>query len=450
MPPRPGHSPDSSPATAWRGTPYEDVAFPPARVLDDEEALRVLRFALRLGREMFTAGAETSRIEATVLAVAAAQGMDRLTADTGARSLAVQYEPPGRTPLVLWQVLGSEDSRDLKRLAFVDTLALEITAGRTSVEEAGTRLDAQERRPRRPWWVGQAGGALLSSMLCVLASGTLRAALITPVLFLLASCVQEAVSRTPLPGFFATAARVAFLVAVVTVLLVTGVLTHAEAASTIAANMILLLPLFTIVSLTEDALTGFRAMAAARSVTLLAFFASLATGFAVVGFLLRAAEADARSTTILALPVAVTLLTSAVGALGNTLYMEGSGRFILPACAVAVLGGGVKAACLTLPDMPVALATGMATLAMSFAATVLAQHTTVPARALVVPGIAGGVLPGPDAYRSLLHWSLHIEGAGGYLASTLAQLAAIGIGTTLGSSLARPLKARSPAPDTAR
>ncbi|MDW4919046.1 hypothetical protein RB621_37210, partial [Streptomyces californicus] len=76
-----------------------------------------------------------------------------------------------------------------------------------------------------------------------------------------------------------------------------------------AGNLILMLPLFTIVSLTEDMISGSRAMAAARAITLLSFFTALATGFALVSFMLRNTESDARSTTLLALPVAVSLLT---------------------------------------------------------------------------------------------------------------------------------------------
>ncbi|MBD2830553.1 hypothetical protein ID875_29435 [Streptomyces globisporus] len=70
-----------------------------------------------------------------------------------------------------------------------------------------------------------------------------------------------------------------------------------------------MLPLFTIVSLTEDMISGYRAMAAARAISLLSFFTALATGFALVAFMLRNTESDARSTTLLA----VSLLTGAVG-----------------------------------------------------------------------------------------------------------------------------------------
>lgn len=101
-------------------------------------------------------------------------------------------------------------------------------------------------------------------------------------LFLVAAAVERALAATRLAGFFVTAARVAVLVALVTALVGLGIYSHSEAASTLAGNLILVLPLFTIVSLTEDMISGYRAMAAARAISLLSFFTALATGFALV------------------------------------------------------------------------------------------------------------------------------------------------------------------------
>ncbi|MFD8111473.1 hypothetical protein [Streptomyces microflavus] len=47
--------------------------------------------------------------------------------------------------------------------------------------------------------------------------------------------------------------------------------------------------------------------------------------------------------------------------------------------------------------------------------------------------IAGALLPGPDVYRSLLQYGLHVPGQGGYAALAFASTAAIGVGTVLGN-----------------
>lgn len=269
-------------AKLLRGTPYEHISFPAARVVPRTEAQSILALAARVGRALFRAGAETQHIEAAVLAVAAAQGMREVTADINARIVTLQYISQGYDPLALMEVIGSEETRNLRHLAQLDLLVLDIAAGHHTPDQARQALDRAENSPTPSWWQSQAGGALLSSMLCLLAAGTLRAALITPVLFLVAAAVERALAATRLAGFFVTAARVAVLVALITALVGLGIYSHSEAASTLAGNLILVLPLFTIVSLTEDMISGYWAMAAARAISLLSFFTALATGFALV------------------------------------------------------------------------------------------------------------------------------------------------------------------------
>ncbi|MFI7235175.1 hypothetical protein [Streptomyces cyaneofuscatus] len=53
----------------------------------------------------------------------------------------------------------------------------------------------------------------------------------------------------------------------------------------------------------------------------------------------------------------------------------------------------------------------------------------------MVPGIAGALLPGPDVYRGLLQYGLHVPGAGEYAALAFVTTAAIGVGTVLGNHL---------------
>ncbi|MGX9919265.1 hypothetical protein ACWIG4_05365 [Streptomyces sp. NPDC002248] len=105
----------------------------------------------------------------------------------------------------------------------------------------------------------------------------------------------------------------------------------------LAANPLLMLPLFTIISPTENTSNGFHAMAAGRGVTLLGFLSALATGITDVGILPRRTQNDARSTTILAHPSSCRCRRAGSGALGNRLSIGGSPRLILPTVTTAVL-----------------------------------------------------------------------------------------------------------------
>ncbi|MHC5257394.1 threonine/serine exporter family protein [Streptomyces sp. UC4497] len=430
------------------GTAYESVSFPPPRDFEDGQAAEMLRFVLHLGRELFLAGSSTRDIQTAVVAVTATWGMQNLEVDISGRSLQVQYAPPRRAPVVMLIVLGSEDTRDLSRLTALERLTVRIVATRLAPADARAALDRLVAAPTRwPWWFTLGGGAVLAAMLCVLASGTARAALLSPLLFLVTNRAAWALSRTGLPSFYVTAVQTSLLMAGAMALIDFGVLSGREGASLVAANVILILPILTVVSLTEDAIDGFRSMAAARSVSLLLFFAALAGGILTIAFLLRGLDSDARNTTLAALPVWLTLVTSGIGALGNAVFMGGGPRLVPWAIAAALVGAGVKMFGMAQLDWSAPLATGLATTVMGAVSAAIGPPAGVPARAVLIPGIAGSVLPGPDLYRSMLQLVLGVPGAHQYVVTTLASVAAIGVGAVLGSLLgagSERMRGRSP------
>ncbi|MFE2376554.1 threonine/serine exporter family protein [Streptomyces sp. NPDC059398] len=416
------------------GTAYEDVRFPAPREFGDVEAADVLRFTLGLARALFDAGARTRDIQTAVIAVTATWGMQYLEVGIGGRSVQLQYAPPGRRPTVAFLALGSEDTRDLDRLAALQRLTTRIAATRMGCDEAAPALRRLTSGGSRwPWWFGLAGGALLAAMLCLLASGTVRAACVSPLVFLVAERASWTLGRSGLPSFYVTTLRTACVMAAVITLIDAGALSGPEGASVVAANVILMLPILSVVSLTEDAIDGFPSMAAVRAVGLAAFVAALVSGILITGFLLRGADTDARHTSLTALPVVLTLVTSCIGSLGNTVFMGGGPRLVPWGMATGLLGATVKVAGTSTLHWSTPLATGLATAAMGTVAAAAAPRTGIPARAVVIPGIAGGVLPGPDLYRGMLQLLLGVPGAGGYLLTTVTAVAAIGVGTVLGT-----------------
>ncbi|WP_129287573.1 hypothetical protein [Streptomyces sp. GZWMJZ-114] len=166
----------------------------------------------------------------------------------------------------MFAVLGSEDSRDLDGLTFLQRLADAVISGRTAFAVAVRRPESGARA-RRPWWVPVPGGAVLARMLCFLALGT---ALETPVLFVVAHRVEWAVEPSLSPSFFAATPNTAAPIALASLGVGIGFpQQQRDSERALAANLILRLPLFTITSLTEGTINGFRAMAAGRAITLL-------------------------------------------------------------------------------------------------------------------------------------------------------------------------------------
>ncbi|WP_308294634.1 threonine/serine exporter family protein [Streptomyces anulatus] len=211
-------------------------------------------------------------------------------------------------------------------------------------------------------------------------------------------------------------------------------LTGGEAASVAAANVVILLPILSLVSMVEDAISGFRSMASGRIISVGLFFAAIVGGVFLVGFLLRHTDPQTQDTAFRALPLAATLLTSAIGSLGNAVFMGGPPRLLPWAGAGGVLAGFVNNGTQQLLHQPTPVATLTGAAVLGAAAGAVAPTLRLPARSLVVPGIAGALLPGPDVYRSLVQAALHVSGAGAYALIAFVATAAIGVGSVLGSS----------------
>ncbi len=418
------------------GTEFEGYSFPEPRDVDEPTAVACMRFALRQGRELFLAGAETRAIESAIVAITARWEMDHMTVDVTSRTIQVQYAPPGAHPLTMMMVTGSEDSRDLRQLDDLSALTHRVVdKGLRPLEAEHELTRIISRKGFWPWWTTVLGGALLAAMLCVLASGTPQAAVVAPAVFLVSNRFGWALGAGGLPSFYVTALQTAAVIGLTMFLADAHVLTGGEAASVAAANMVLLLPILSLVSLSEDAISGFRAMAAGRLISVGMFLGAMVGGVALVGFLLRDADVDARNTAFRALPLALSLVTSAIGALGNAIFMGGPPRLLPWAAGAGVLAGLVNGVLHQELGQPSPMAALGAAAVLGAAAGAVAPSLHIPSRSLVVPGIAGALLPGPDVYRSLLQYGLHVPGAGGYAVLAFVTTAAIGVGTVLGSQL---------------
>ncbi|MFH8687477.1 threonine/serine exporter family protein [Streptomyces anulatus] len=417
------------------GTEFESFPFPVPEQVDEQTAVASLRFVLRHARELFLAGAETQAIDAAVIAITARWRMDNVSVDITSRTVQAQYAPEGVPPLVMMTVTGSEDSRDLDQLDQLHALTRHILRedmAPSAAERALNRIIS--RKGIWPWWTSVLGGALLAAMLCVLASGTLKAALVSPLVFVVSNRVSWALGKSGLQSFYVTSLQTACAIGSALLLADARVLTGGEAASVAAANVVILLPILSLVSMVEDAISGFRSMASGRIISVGLFFAAIVGGVFLVGFLLRHTDPQTQDTAFRTLPLAATLLTSAIGSLGNAVFMGGPPRLLPWAVAGGVIAGFVNNGTQQLLHQPTPVATLTGAAVLGAAAGAVAPTLRLPARSLVVPGIAGALLPGPDVYRSLVQAALHVSGAGAYALIAFVATAAIGVGSVLGSS----------------
>lgn len=266
------------------GTEFEGYSFPEPRDVDEPTVVACMQFALRQGRELFLAGAETRAIESAIVAITARWEMGHMTVDVTSRTIQVQHAPPGAHTLTMMMVTGPEDSRDLRQLEDLSALTHRVVdKGLRPLEAEHELTRIISRKGFWPWWTTVLGGALLAAMLCVLASGTPQAAVVAPAVFLVSNRFGWALRAGGLPSFYVTALQTAAVIGLTMFPADAHVLTGGEAASVAAANMVLLLPILSLVSLAEDAISGFRAMAAGRLISVGMFLAAMVGGVALFG-----------------------------------------------------------------------------------------------------------------------------------------------------------------------
>ncbi|MEV0586215.1 threonine/serine exporter family protein [Nonomuraea sp. NPDC050310] len=431
------------PRGGHRWSPYTPSPLTGDGIVDPDEAPAMLRFVLHLGEQLFRSGAETGTVEAAVLAATRHLGMGHLQIDFAARSIHLQYSPPGERPMVMLRTITTDGARDLHRLSRLHRVVGRLLAGELDLKGASAEVDRiAGAGAGRPWWVDVAGGAVLAAMICLQAGGTQGGAVLAALLLVLVNRVGRLFGRVGIPAFYTTAAQAALTVGAGAVAFAAG-LSGQAVAGMLAANLVLLLPILSVVSLAEDAIMGFPQIAAGRAITVTMLVGGIIAGTAITGSLVldrSGFELAAYGVSFAALPFGLSLLSSAVGAAGNTLFNGGSVRLVPLGVAAGLLAGLVNQLMLALLHSPPLAALAAATVLGAWAA-VVGTCFGVPSAATTLPGVTGALLPGPTVYASLVQYAKGSAAAPGLLLSALATTAAIGVGVVLGTLLAtRPSK----------
>ena len=113
----------------------------------EREASAALDLALRIGELMLRCGAGARQVESSVIAVAAAAGLDNLEVDITLQSLLVQCTTPRARQITMLRVVRSA-TRDFDRLVAVHEFVENLVAGGYDREEAAARL-REIRKKRR-------------------------------------------------------------------------------------------------------------------------------------------------------------------------------------------------------------------------------------------------------------------------------------------------------------
>lgn len=420
---------------------------------EDERARarRVLTFALDVAMQMFRQGIETAVVVRTVRRLASAGGIEDPRISVAVRAIHVQYCPSdGGEPVVLLGSIEANDTRDIGRMGDLETLAVRAGTGGISPEEAELSVEKLSAAgPTWPWYVSLLGGCLLAAMICLQANGTVLAALAAAALFVLANRVGWALGLIGIAEFFQVAAKAGTVLVAAIALLSLGLLDGHEAASLSAANLVLLLPILSLVSLVEDAVGDFHLMAAARMVTVLLLTGAILSGVMVVVSVANGLDilGEAGRVQLAALPLALVPVTALVGSLGNAILMGTPARWWPLACGAGVATSLVNWAGHSALGLATPLAIFLATTVLGILAGTAARTLRVPTAVVTIPGLTGAVLPGPAMYLSLSQVFAQVPGSWTAVAEAIVSTAAIGVGVVLGLQLAALRRTESRAPE---
>ena len=254
-------------------------AAPARRPAQDAELVhRILDFALRAGGVMLSSGASTIDVEATIVEMARACGLDGCEVDVTFTSMTASYAVTrGAEPVTTLQVVRRR-TVDYERLAGVYELRLDLVAGRVTREAAFARLDALLASGRRRRDVVLLSWAGMAAAFTLLLGG---AALVAAVAFASTAVVYRVnltLSRRGIPDFYLSALGAS--VATGFAMLLTALKAPAVASLVVAGGIMVLVPGYALVASVQDALTGFPISGSARGLEVLLTATGIITGVA--------------------------------------------------------------------------------------------------------------------------------------------------------------------------
>jgi uncharacterized membrane protein YjjP (DUF1212 family) len=446
-----------------RHTPYRNPRVMQA-VAEEREARASLDLALRVGELMLRCGADAPQVESSVVAVAAAAGLDNLEVDITLQSLLVQCTTSSGVPITMLRVVRSS-SRDFARLTAVHEFVENLVAGSYDREAAAARLRVIRRAPRfwPKWAVHGSLGLFAGAVALMLGAGAL-AALVAGLSALLVDRTARKLGAKGLPEFYQCAIG-GFIAALVAwgafSLGAAGLLpvSTADFAYIVAGGITVLLPGRTMASAFEDVISGYSVTGAGRMLgvflTTGGIILGIATGLSITLRLTDVLGLELASPSIVQVralnaPIVLGVLGATVVGLAGAISLRSRRNLVLPAGLLCGAGVAVSLAVGLVPGLGPLTSVGVASIVLGFVGRLVALWLGAPAMVLVVPATYG-LLPGLAIFRGLYEMvtsssadsgTLSLQGGITTLLGAIAVLLAIAAGTVLGDFLAAPFDHR--------
>jgi uncharacterized membrane protein YjjP (DUF1212 family) len=403
-------------------------------------APRVLDLTLRIGELLLAGGEGAEDVEAAMLAVTTAYGLDRCEPTVTFTLLSITHQPSLVDDPVTANRTVRRRGTDYTRLAAVYRLIDDISSAKdeVSLEEAYGRL-AEIRRNRHPYptWVLTVASGLLAGSASILVGGGPRVFLAAALGAMLGDRLAWLCVGRGLPEFYQFTAAAMPPAAVGVALALAGV--DVSYAAVITGGLFALLPGRALVAGVQDGLTGFYITAAARLLEVMYLFIGIVVGVLLVlyiGVQLEATLDPDEALRSLERPVIQTLAAMAVSATFAVLLQQERDTVLI----VTLHGGVAWVAYGALhytggisPVPSTAVAAGL----VGLLGQLLSRFRYASSLPYVTAAI-GPLLPGSATYFGLLAIAQGSVNAGlASLVKAAALALAIAIGVNLGGETAR-------------
>ncbi|WP_231591026.1 threonine/serine ThrE exporter family protein [Saccharothrix sp. ST-888] len=404
---------------------------------------RILDLTLRIAELLLATGEAAEDVEAAMLGIAHAYGLDHCEPQVTFTLIGISHQPSLVEPPVTADRVVRRRTTDYNRLAAVYKLVGDITAEKISVNDAYRRL-AEIRRNRHPYptWLLSLATGLLAGAASFLVGGRLdaRAWLVFANAFvaaILGDRLAALIARRGLPEFYQFV--IAAMPAATSGVILSLYHSSLRGSVVITGGLFALLPGRALVAAVQDGLTGFYITAAARLLEVLYLVAGIIIGVMLVIYLglnfgarLNPSESLAGFSHPPVQLLAAIVLTVAFAVLLQT------GRRNLPLVALNSCVGWSTYGVLTQnASVSPIVATGVAAGLVGLFGQLMARYRNASSLPYVTAAI-GPLMPGSAIYLGMLSFTQNEPVSGLVAVGRAAALAlALAVGVNLGGEIAR-------------
>ena len=415
----------------WSGAPDLDKRVEPS------SAARVIDLGLRIGELLLASGEGSEDVEVAMVGITEAYGLHGCETNVTFIVVTLSYQPSLTDPPLSLERVVRRRTVDYTSLADLHRLAMDISAGGMTLEEAYRRLAAIRRNkyPYPPWVIVCSLGAIAATA-ALLVGGGWVASLVAFVCAIAGDWLYRQLAKTGLPPFYLLA--VAAVPGAIAAIILDRLGVRINSTAVVVGGVFTVLPGRALVAAIQDGLTGFYLTASARLLEVVFLVGALVAGITLVlkvgrevgaSFIVDQHLAPVRAEPLIALVAAALGLSFAVAV--------HTPRRILPFAAV---GAAFSWAAGTYPvewGLSPVIATALAAMVVGSIGYLVALHYRTSALPYVVPAV-GPLLPGSAVYFAMLQITSGDSRSGiDSLESAISLGLAIGAGASLGGELAR-------------